>query len=225
MKTLVCLPRFFLMPRIGCRTMWFSINVCFLFGVNHMLYQSSPRSRFRSWIILLIIGGTLPFATGCLEVDLELPVVTQVAVIEGDPILAKANATLFKGIEPFVVQDQLESSKGFKSFHLDSFLIQLTDDELSGPSDQDDLYFIDYYSIVIRATDADCELDPEQIAAFDRTVTTSTMAEIRFEVNREVELLPYLKCGFELVSDMKGRVPPDNVSIEGVAVFVMTPRS
>ena len=180
------------------------------------------RSSLRDLSLLAALTLAAP---GCWSVELELPVSTGVSVIQGNEILNKAGARLFGEIfEPVRVDDDLADAADLKSFTMESFYLGLTDDSIS-PGDDDDLVFIDRMIVYIRPSSPHCGLVEAEIARFERENQRSSPEELVFSVTRRLELLPYLECGFELSSDAEGLVPADDVSVEGIAVFVMVPGS
>ena len=164
------------------------------------------------------------FASGCWSVELELPVSTGVAVVQGNEILHKAGVRLFGEIFDPVRVDEDIAEIDMSSFYMESFYLGLTDDAI-GPGDNDDLGFVDKMIVYIRPANPHCGLAEVEIARFEREAERSTAEELVFSTAKRLELLPYLECGFELRSEVEGLVPSDDVSIEGIAIFVMVPGS
>jgi len=174
--------------------------------------------------IAIIIAIAL-VVSGCWSVEMELPVSTGVAVIPGDEILHNADARLFGEVfDPVLVDQEIADADSLSSFYLESFYLGLTDDEIVS-GDDDELEFIDLMIVYIRPAGPDCGLAEVEVARFDREVDRSSPEELVFSVTRRLELLPYLECGFELRSEVEGLIPADDVSVEGIAVFVMVPGS
>lgn len=179
----------------------------------------------RSSLRNILLAAVVLVASGCWSVELELPVSTGISVIQGNEILNKAGARLFGEIfEPVRVDDDLADASDLKSFTMEAFYLGLTDDAI-GPGDDDDLAFIEKMIVYIRPGSPHCGLAEVEIARFEQDTHRSTPEELVFSVTKRLELLPYLECGFELRSDAEGLVPADDVSVEGIALFVMVPGS
>ena len=164
-------------------------------------------------------------ASGCWSVELELPVSTGVAVVQGNEILHKAGARIFGELfETVRVDPDIAEVEELSSFYLESFYLGLTDDSLL-PGDDDDLSFIDRMIVYVRPSSPHCGLAEVEVARFERGVERSTAEELVFSVTQRLELQPYLECGFELRTEVEGLVPADDVSMEGIAIFVMVPGS
>jgi hypothetical protein len=164
-------------------------------------------------------------ASGCWSVELELPVSTGVSVVQGNEILNKAGVRLFGEIfEPVRVDHEIAEVADLSSFYMESFYLGLTDDSLL-PGDDDDLAFVDKMIVYLRPATPHCGLAEVEVARFEREADRSSAEELVFSVTQRLELLPYLECGFELRSEVEGLVPADDVSIEGIAIFVMVPGS
>ena len=159
---------------------------------------------------------------GCYEVELEIPVVTNVAIITGNELLNKANTRLHGEIlEPAQIDADLGiDSKDVSSFLLSGFTLQLTDDSLS-PGDSDDLEFLDSMVIYARSLDSSSGLREIAVAWYYKG-EQNVLADgsLEFEVDPQLELLPYMETGFELFSDSVGAIPADDVSVEGLATFL-----
>jgi hypothetical protein len=172
-----------------------------------------------------LLAAAAVVASGCWSVELELPVSTGVSVVQGNEILHKAGAKLFGEIfEPVRVDQEIAEVADMSSFYMESFYLGLTDDSIL-PGDVDDLAFVDEMVVFIRPATPHCGLAEVEVAHFEREDDRSTPEELVFSVTQRLELLPYLECGFELRSEVEGRVPADDVSIEGIAIFVMVPGS
>ncbi|MFH1530411.1 MAG: hypothetical protein ABIK09_06710 [Pseudomonadota bacterium] len=182
--------------------------------------MNASRNHFISLLAVVAL-----MASGCWSVELELPVSTGVAVIQGNEILHKAGVRIFGELfEPVRVDQDLAEIGDMSSFYLESFYLGLNEDSIK-PGDDDDLGFIDRMIVYIRPASPYCGLAEVEIARFERGLDRSTDEELVFSVTQRLELLPYLECGFELRSDVEGMVPPDDVSVEGIAIFVMVPGS
>ena len=174
---------------------------------------------------LAIAALLIPMLTGCLDIDIEIPVATGVATVQGNEILAKANATLHGDIlQPAAIDKKLGlDGTDVTTVHLSEFSLLATEDALADDEDLDDLSFVAAMTIFVRSTDEASNLPEIAVAWYYRDeVETEDFSEILFDVDAELELLPYVEEGFELFSKSVGAIPTDDVSVEGIAVFIAT---
>ncbi len=162
---------------------------------------------------------------GCFDVELEVPVITQVATIEGNEILHKANAKLHGEIlEPAQVGKNFGFSEKISQVRLAEFEVRVTSDSVESATDVDDLAFVESMVIFARSQDPDSGLDEIAVAWYYADETDGDDPEIlRFEVDNELDITPYLNDGFELFSKSVSHIPGDDVSVEGYAVFTAVP--
>jgi len=173
---------------------------------------------------MMMVAGLA--AAGCYEVELEVPVVTQVATVEGNPVLFKANATLHGQIlEPADVKSNFGmSEKPVEEVRLMDFQVRVTDDAVEGPTDQDDLLFVESMVIYVESLDPNSKLKQIAVAWYYADEADGLDADsIVFETDPEMDLTPYVRTGFKLSSSSVSRVPGDNVSVEGLATFTALP--
>lgn len=176
--------------------------------------------------ILIIAIVSLVAATGCFEVELEIPVATPVATILGNELLHKANATLHGEIlKPTRVNKNLGiADQSIASVSIVEFKIQVTEDAVADDADVDDLQFVDSMVVYVRSLNPDSGLEDLAIAWYYADEAVQEDAGVMpFEVDGDIELLPYLADGFELYSKSVSGVPMDDVSVEGLAVFSAIP--
>jgi len=163
---------------------------------------------------------------GCLTVELEIPVVTPVAVVEGNKVLHNAGATLHGDLlEPARI-DELDSlaDSGFSSVNLVSFELNVTTDSVSDAKDLDDLSFVESMTIYVRSVKEGSRLPERSVGwYYEDDDTTGDSSVLIFDVDDTIELMPYMQEGFELFSKATSMVPGDDVSIEGVATFLALP--
>ncbi len=179
--------------------------------------------RYMTPTLALLVSVAL---TGCFDVELEVPVLTQVATVEGNQALNKANATLHGE-----VLDPARVTNGFglgdqpmEHVHLADFSVRVTDDALDGPADIDDLEFIDSMVVYVGSLEEDSALKDVAVAWYYRDeAPDSDDRSLHFEVDSEMDLKPYLEEGFELFTKSVSRVPADDVSVEGLATFTIVP--
>jgi hypothetical protein len=177
--------------------------------------------------IVTILAAILPVTlAGCFDVELQIPVATQVATVEGNELLYKAKAKLTgELLEPAKVESNFGlEDKQLGQVHLLDFQIQRTDDALAGPDDQDDLLFVESVVIYVRSSDPLVKLPDIAVAWYYSDEGDSSEDVLQFETDATIDLTPYLDHGFELFTKSVSRVPGDDVSVEGVAVFSALPQ-
>ncbi len=163
---------------------------------------------------------------GCFDIELQVPVITQVATVEGNYALFMAKATLHgEVLKPARVEDGLGfGDQAIGQVYLDDFTLLVTDDARDGLDDQDDLEFVDSMIIYVRSLDESAGLKEVAIAWFYREESPdSTPGKLVFESDPELNLKAYVDGGFELYSKGVSRVPEDDVSLEGIATFTAIP--
>lgn len=174
--------------------------------------------RIHSLVAVLVLSVT---ASGCYDVEVEIPVVTQPATIFGNVVLNKANTKL---TGPLLPPSRIEAGLGLDQGDVTSMALTSFDVRLAGASSADEelsLDFVDSAVLYVRSTMDGSDLPEMAIAWFyrDEDSGTATADLIDFEVDSAIELLPYLEEGFELFTSSSGYVPATDVIIEGVAVF------
>ena len=165
-------------------------------------------------------------ATGCFDVELEIPVATQVATIKGNLALHNAKARLYGEIlEPARI-DKFDAFKSqqMDSIRLETFAVRVTADALLDAEDVDDLAFVESMVIYVRSVNPDTTLPDVAVAWYYADETEHIDLEfLEFEVDSQLGLDEYFTEGFELFSKSVGMVPADDVSVQALASFVATP--
>ncbi|MBM4353113.1 MAG: hypothetical protein FJ109_04850 [Deltaproteobacteria bacterium] len=177
--------------------------------------------------IVTILTAILPaMLAGCFDVELQIPVATQVATVEGNEVLHKAKAKLSgELLEPAKVESNFGiGDKNLEQVRLLDFQVQLTNDAVAGPADQDDLLFVESVVIYVESSNPLSMLPDVAVAWYYEDEGESSPDVLRFETDSELDLTPYLEHGFTLYSKSVSRVPGDDVSVEGVAVFSALPQ-
>lgn len=175
-----------------------------------------------------LVALALAGLAGCYEIELEVPVVTQVTTVEGNPILNQANAILHGQIlEPRKVERNFGiGGRPVGAVRLVDFQVRVTPDSVDGPDDHDDLRFVKEMVVLIRSLDPNAGLKEIAIAWYYADEADNLDPDVMvFETDDEVDLTPYIRTGFELSSRSISVVPGDDVSVEGTATFVVTPGS
>ena len=163
---------------------------------------------------------------GCVDVEIRIPVITNVATIEGNTALHKAKTKLYGSLlEPALIEPNLGlKNEKLKTVHLLKFTVSITHDAWSGPDDFDDLAFVEEAIIFIHSNAPGNTLDDLPVAwYYAQEADITDFSSLRFEVDRKINLLPYVETGFELITQSVTFVPEDNVSVEGEALFSAIP--
>ena len=176
-------------------------------------------------LALAIIGAAS--LAGCLGgLELEIPVATKVATVEGNEILHKAEARLHGEIlEPARI-DRLMGvdSESIESIRMMDFRVDTAPDALDGLEDIDDLEFVESMVLYVRSVKEDTTLPDIAVGwYYEEDNLSDDPFSIEFEVDQELELKPYIDEGFELYSKSVGGVPADDVAVQGFASFLAIP--
>jgi hypothetical protein len=179
--------------------------------------------KYTTLITLLFATVTL---SGCFDIELEVPVLTQVATVEGNAVLNKANAKLHGEV---LAPSRIENGFGLGDqaigqVYLQDFVLRVTDDARADLYDIDDLLFVESIVLYVRPLDEHSALKEVAVAWYYQDESMdSTPSELVFEVDPEMDLKAYVDAGFELYSKSVSRVPADDVSVEGLATFIAVP--
>lgn len=176
-------------------------------------------------IIAISILSTVALG-GCFDIELQVPIITQVATVEGNHALFMAKATLHgEVLQPARIDNGLGlGGQAIGQIYLEEFNLQVTDDARTGIEDIDDLMFVDSMVIYVRSLDESTGLKEVAVAWFYNSESPDSTADrLVFEVDPELDLKAYVDSGFELFSKGVTRVPGDDVSVEGVALFTAIP--
>ena len=163
---------------------------------------------------------------GCVDIEIRIPVITNVATIDGNAALHKAHTKLHGNLlEPAHIEPDLGlKNEKLKSVHLLKFNLRVTPEAWDGPGDNDDLAFIEEVIIFAHSNAPDKTLEDLPVAWYYAQEDDGTdFSEISFEVDKKLNLLPYVESGFELTTTSVTFVPEDDVSVEGEALFSAIP--
>jgi hypothetical protein len=89
-----------------------------------------------------------------------------------------------------------------------------------GPGDTDDLDFVDTMEIYAESAQAASALPRVLVATYSRG-TASGLRRITARVVPDVDIIDYVTEGAILSTEATGRVPPDDVTFNGVAVLTL----
>jgi len=159
------------------------------------------------------------------EPRLELPPIdSQVTIVEGNEALYQTKAKLNKELmAPLNVKLGIHEQEVFE-VRLKNFRLELTEDAISGPDDQDDLQFVDSMVFYIRTTDPGMPLKERAIAWYYKDEADGDdPGKLVFEVDDQIDLTPYVEHGLELFSKSMSGAPLDNVSFRTRAIFDAAP--
>jgi hypothetical protein len=184
---------------------------------------------------ILALGLMATLATGCEESagiaasagnDLEIPLATRVGWVKGDAVLAQAGASLTgQATEPTPVPRDLGYGEGsVTAIEMTAFEITVTEDAFSGPDDDDDLRFVSAVDLFVRSTAPDSRLKDTLVASYRAAgAPDDDPYTLALEVEDDFDWAPFTEEGFELYTVVEGKVPADDVSFEGFALFLAVP--
>jgi len=158
--------------------------------------------------------------------NLEIPVTTETAVVEGNVVLNQANATVKKEI---MGRAQVGKNLGLEDEPIDSvflrdFKLQVTNDSVEGPEDVDDLKFVKNMTVYVRSLNPDSGLQDAAVAwYYAEEAEDDGTDDLKFQVSDDIDLAPYVEDGFELYSESFSGHPIDDVSLRGTALFSAYP--
>lgn len=164
---------------------------------------------------------------GCLGgLELEIPVATRVATVEGNEILHKADAKLHGEIlEPARIDKLMGvDSDSIASIRMMDFRVDTAPNALDGMDDIDDLEFVESMVLYVRSVKEGTSLPDIAVGwHYEEDNPSDDPFSIEFEVDQDLELKPYIDEGFELYSKSVGSVPADDVAVQGFASFLAIP--
>jgi hypothetical protein len=102
---------------------------------------------------------------------------------------------------------------------LKSLSLSITD-TARGPSDTDDWRFIDEIHVFVRSSKSGSMLPRVEIA---KVVDPGAVTTLEFQVDGKVNLDPYVNEGSVVEGESSGRLPEDDVTYDGRAVFTVHP--
>ena len=97
---------------------------------------------------------------------------------------------------------------------VEEFVLYITDDNVDGAEDNDDFAWVDELVFYVESTKTGSTLRRNPIAWITRP---GSVQRLNLETNRALNLVPYLLEGLQVTSRAQGRVPTDDVSLEGYA--------
>jgi hypothetical protein len=100
-----------------------------------------------------------------------------------------------------------------KAIYLDRLRVVTTPTE-QPQGDTDNFDFVDEITVFVESTRSSTALQKVQIAQIKMVPAGATTME--FSVDRSVNLKPYVEEGIRLITQGKGKQPPDNVSIKAI---------
>ncbi len=105
------------------------------------------------------------------------------------------------------------------SVTLTSLSLDITTTDLPS-GDRDDWSFVEEIHVFVRSSQTGSALPRVEIA---RAASPGSVPTIEFEIVPGVDLKPYVDEGSVVESTGRGRVPEDDVSYDGLAVFTVHP--
>lgn len=158
--------------------------------------------------------GLSSLLSGCPEGGFATEFVVPEQVIDGAPRTARLREPL-DGPVTFAVDINAEAARldaTVRSARLQGFTLAITDTACP-EKDADDFDFVDRIQIYIQSTRAGSTL-PRVLVADLQDVARGTET-LSLNIDGGVELLHYIREGAVLTASMRGRRPPDDVSVVG----------
>jgi hypothetical protein len=159
------------------------------------------------------------------EPRLELPPVdSEVIIVEGNEALHQTKALLNKELmAPIQVKLGINEQEIYE-VRLKDFQLELTEDAVEGPDDEDDLQFVNSMVFYIRSANPQSGLKERAIAWYYKDEAEGDdPGTIVFEVDDQIDLTPYADDGLELFSKSMSGAPLDSVSFKTRAIFDAAP--
>ncbi len=164
-------------------------------------------------LLLVVITGC-----GITDFDISQPVPEQ--FVQGSslpgPIAALFPIPLSLDLSAEI---QKQTTGPIDSITLSSLELVITDTDQPA-SDSDDWSFVDEIHVFVRSSADGSSLPRVEIAS---AIAPGAVTTLKFTVDSEVDLKPYVDEGSVVDSEASGTVPPDDVSYEGEGVFTIHP--
>ena len=164
------------------------------------------------WVALVANG------CGIADFDIEQPIPEQRVQGSGLPTPLAALFPLPLDLD-LSAEIEKRTTGPIDSVSLASLTLSITPTD-QGPGDTDDWGFVDEIRVFVASSRTDSSLPRLEIAS---TVAPGAVTTIEFTVDDSVNLQPYVEEGSVVESSGRGRLPPDNVSYDGVGVFTVHP--
>jgi hypothetical protein len=157
-------------------------------------------------------------ACGIADFDITQPIVEQ--RIQGSPLPGPL-AVLFPLPLSIDIQSKIKEMETgpIDSVTLKSLRLSITD-TARGANDTDDWRFIDEIHVFVRSNKSGSTLPRVEIA---KVVDPGDVTTLSFQVDGKVNLDPYINEGSVVEGESSGRLPEDDVTYDGRAVFTVHP--
>lgn len=166
----------------------------------------------------LAIACVLAAGCGVADFDIDQPIVEQ--AIQGSPIPGPLQVL-------FPIPLNIDINAQIKAMHtgpidsvtLKSLTLSITKtDEPSG--DSDDWSFLTSVDVFVSSTKSGTTLPKVMIA---HVGSPGTVQDLKFMLDGNVNLKPYIDEGSQVDGQSSGNAPPDDVSYDGIATFTVHP--
>jgi len=193
----------------------------YCFGAAEVGWEFRRGGEAMKASLIAAMLGAVMVLTGCIETDIDISKTSKTKYIEGNELLSLVKTKLFGDlIEPIMVKRDSRASQ-LASARISSLTIEVTEDSLDGEGDEDDLLFVESVRVFIMPRDEDSDLPRRLIGWYEKEeADLEDPMVLSFQVNGDVDLLPYFEEGLQLVFDAVAFVPSDDVSIKAHADFV-----
>jgi hypothetical protein len=181
-------------------------------GWSDLCIEPAPMTRL-SFVLLLLLAG----CGSVLDFTVDQDVPEQ--VVQGSSLPGPL-AALFPLPIRVDIQSKIEAQETgpIDSVKLDSMHLDITASERPD-GDSDDWAFIDHVDLYVESSKSGSTLPRVKVGSAS---APGAVQRLDFEPE-DVNLLPYLNEGCQMTAEASGTAPNDNVSYDGLAVFVVRP--
>jgi hypothetical protein len=166
----------------------------------------------------LVLTSVLVSGCGIADFDVVQPIPEQQVQGSGIPAPLALLFPLPLDLD-LSAQIQKQTTGPIDSVTLTSLTLAITDTATSA-GDTDDWSFVDEIHVFVKSSKSGTTLPRVEIAS---TVAPGAITKIDFTVDDGVNLQPYVSEGSVVESMGTGRIPGDDVSYDGTAVFTVHP--
>jgi hypothetical protein len=172
-------------------------------------------ARIVRWPLVLLVS-----LAGCGVADFHIDQPIQEQRIQGSPLPGPLGALFPIPINLDISAQIAAMETGpIDSITLSSLTLTIT--PTARPSgDTDDWSFLDKVDVLVSSTRSGSTLPQVKIATVS---APGAVTELRFTVEKGVDIKPYVDEGSEVTGQSSGTAPPDDVSYDGKAVFTVHP--
>ena len=167
---------------------------------------------------VVVVIALTPAGCSLADFDVDQPIVEQRVQGSGIPAPLAALFPLPLDLD-LAAEIQKRTTGPIDRVSLASLTLSITA-TAQPPGDRDDWSFVDEIHVFVRSSRAGSTLPRVEIA---RVVAPGAVTSLAFEVERGVNLQPYVSEGSVVESEGRGRLPADDVTFDGLGVFTVHP--